>query len=272
MFSIFKKPPILDDEIVLWLFDTYRWSLTNFNAQYFYSDTQLILPNNSYFSGEENTAEGMAKLIFSQVKKYAGMSHWPCDLVDENEYVPRTPPKIAIKGPIRGNDLVLQDEDSFEGKFVVTYNRFQLNDPEVLIASYAHTLAFYLGLMAETPPPGGKENLPHATELLAIFMGFGVIMANSANTRKIRSCGSCSGPAVERANYLSEFDTCYALAIFSTLKKIDQKNVISGLKKTLRPFYKNALKDVNNRQTLLDQLAQIEGDKMLAKPSQTSSS
>lgn len=254
MFGLLKKQPLLDEDIIIWLFETYAWALKNFDADVFFNETVLVKPTNDYFGGEENSADGMAHLIFNRVKQYAGVSHWPCNLVDEASVTSLSPPQIKIEGPMRGSKGITPVDVAENGKLVVIYNQFQLNDPEVLIASYAHTLAYYLGLMTPTEPPGGSENLPHATEMLAVFMGFGVIMANSANTRKIRSCSSCSGPAVERQNYLSEFDTCYALAIFTKLKGINEKDVTSSVKKNLRPFFKKALKDVASRKAEFEPL------------------
>jgi len=254
MLGLFKKQPLLDEEIILWLFDTYRWALKNFEADVFFNETVLVKPNNQFFAGEENSADGMANLIFTKVKEYAGVSHWPCQLVEESQLTSMVRPELKIEGPARGRKGLPQVLAPDSDPLLVTYNQFQLTDPEVLIATYAHTLAYYLGMMAPEPPPGGQENLPHATELLAVFMGFGVIMANSANTSKIRSCASCSGPAVERTNFLSQFDTCYALAIFAHLKGLEKNDVLSSLKKNLRPFYKNALKELSSRGQVLNQL------------------
>ena len=108
--------------------------------------------------------------------------------------------------------------------------------------------------MSKQPPPGGVENWPHITEVVAVFMGFGLMMANSANTVKIRSCGSCSGPAVERSNALSQYDITYALAIFSCLKEIPTREVLAHLKKSLWPFYKKAAKEVMNKTEELNRI------------------
>jgi len=256
MFGFLKTPPLLDEDIISWLFQTYAWALKNFDAEVFLKETVLVKPTNAYFGGEASSADGMAHLIFNRVKEYAGVRHWPCLLMEESAVTELSRPQITIRGPLRGENSLEQADDIAEkDRFIVLYNQFQLNDPEVLIASYAHTLAYYLGLMVAVPPPGGRDNLPHAAELLAVFMGFGVIMANSANTRKIRACGSCSGPAVERQNYLSAFDSCYALAIFTKLKGLNEKEVVSSVKKNLRPFLRKAIKDVADRETQYKQLA-----------------
>ena len=252
---LLKSKPCLDNESTLWLFDTFAWALRNLDAQVFYDETILVTPSNQHFPGTENSAHGMANLIFNQVKEHAGLSHWPTKLTSMAEGRPAASPKIEINGALRGSKGVMPAGDAVH-QLSIAYNPDQLRDPEVLIADYAHVLAHYLGSMAQEPPPGGVENWPHITEVVAVFMGFGLMMANSANTVKIRSCGSCSGPAVERSNALSQYDITYALAIFSCLKKIPASEVLVNLKKSLRPFYKKAAKEVMNKQGELNRIRQ----------------
>jgi hypothetical protein len=104
------------------------------------------------------------------------------------------------------------------------------------------------------------------TELLAVFMGFGLMMANSANTTKIRSCSSCSGPAIERENYLSQYDITYALAIFCCLKGIPSGDAVKNLKSSLRPFFKRAMKDVLGRKSQLSSLETLNTQVSNAPP------
>ena len=209
MFSKLLKPKaLLDEETTLWLFDTFTWALRNLDARVFYDETILVTPSNQHFPGTENSAHGMANLIFSQVKAHAGLKHWPTKLTN---VAPVEAPKIEIKGALRGSKGIMPGGGTAH-QLLVAYNPDQLRDPQVLIADFAHVLAHYLGSMSKEPPPGGVENWPHITEVVAVFMGFGLMMANSANTVKIRSCGSCSGPAVERSNALSQYDITYALA------------------------------------------------------------
>lgn len=252
MLGLFKSRPLLDEETAHWMFDVYGWALHNFDAGVFYDETILVTPSNTHFPGRENSAQGMAELIFEKVKEYAGLGHWPCRLVNEEALTTIEPPRVVIEGALRGSKGIVPTSVDESNKLLITYHPFQLNDPEVLIASYAHMLAHYLGTMAQEPPPGDETLWPAVTEVLAVFLGFGVIMANSANTARIRSCGSCCGPAVERTNYLSQDDTTYALAIFCALKKIPAKAVTPYLKKTLHPYFKKAMKEIENQKTRLE--------------------
>ena len=254
MFSKLLKPKaLLDEETTLWLFDTFTWALRNLDARVFYDETILVTPSNQHFPGRENSVHGMANLIFSQVKEYAGLKHWPTKLTNMAEGMPVKSPKIEIKGALRGSKGIMPAGGSFH-QIPVAYNPDQLRDSEVLIADFAHVLGHYLGSTSKEPPPGGAENWPHITEVIAVFMWFGLMMANSANTAKIRSCGSCSGPAVERSNALSQYDITYALAIFSCLKEIPAREVLVHLKKTLRPFYKKAAREVMHKTEELDRI------------------
>ncbi|NOX91524.1 MAG: hypothetical protein GXP18_03465 [Gammaproteobacteria bacterium] len=237
MFGFNRQAALLDNESVDWMLDVFDWALSRFNNQKLQTETRLIYPNNDYFPGKENSVEGMAALIFAQVKTYAGIAALPCDLQNETGASRAVPPDS-------GHTELPAVPDS--KKWVFMYHTHTLNNPEVLIASFAHQIAFHIVSSAHNPPPGGSENWPHVAEILATIMGFGVIMANTANTQKIRSCGSCSGPAVERESFLSQYDMSYALAIFCTLKNIPVKEATLHLKKALRTFYKKSHKEMLN--------------------------
>ena len=258
IFNLFKKEPVLEEDTILWMFDNFAWALRHFDANVFFNETILVVPSNALFPGRVDNAHDMAGLIFDCVREYAGVSHWPCRLLDEHDVENIAPQRLMLEGPVRGTKGIMPAGVDEEHKLVITYNSVAINDPEVMIANYAHVLAHYLASLSQESPPGGTENWPHVTELLAAFMGFGLIMANTAHTAKIRSCGSCSGPAVERTNYLSQLDMTYALAIFCSLKEIPASKVKPYLKASLWPFYKKACKDLAGREDELSRLREMK--------------
>lgn len=255
--NLFKKKPVLEEDTILWMFDNFAWALKHFDANVFFKETILVVPSNALFPGRADSVHEMAEMIFERVKQYAGVTHWPCRLMDESDVGNMPTPRLLLQGPVRGSQGIVPANVDEANKLVITFNPFAINDPEVMIANYAHVLAHYVGTLSTESPPDGVENWPHITELLAVFMGFGLIMANTAHTAKIRSCSSCSGPAVERTNYLSQLDTTYALAIFCNLKEIPATKVKPYLKASLWPFYKKACKDLTGREDELNRLRQI---------------
>ncbi|MCW8826904.1 MAG: hypothetical protein OQK78_10840 [Gammaproteobacteria bacterium] len=254
MFGLFNREPPLDEPSVEWLFDVYGWTLRNFGTDLFMDDTLLVLPTNRYFPGSESSVQGMAELILKQVKHYANISHWPTRVVDQNSCSLEQPAQLAITGALRGPEGVVDESVPDEQRLTITYDPALINSPEVMIASYAHTLAHYLGSMAEEEPPGDRDNWPHITEVLAVYMGFGVLFANSAFNVKISSCGSCQGPVADRESFLSQYDITYALAIFCVLKGISAGEVKRHLKSSLRPYFKLCLKDLKGRKDKLEKL------------------
>ncbi len=255
LFRIFNANPVLDSEAVSWLFESYRWALVNFDRQVFFNETMLVLPTNDYFPGRVDNMQAMAELIFNQVKEYAGLAHWPTRLLDHRLCLNEdAQPRIRIEGDIRGKGGIRLEQVRDEEMLLIQYSPDQLNNPEALIAGYIHTLAHYLATTADEMPPGGKDYWPQATELLAIFMGFGVIMANSAYTFKSGGCGSCGGSA-QRTGYLNQYESTYALAIFCVLKNIPQRQVLPQLKKSLRGHYKAAIKEISQHPAYADMKA-----------------
>jgi hypothetical protein len=229
--------------------------LKHFDAELFFRDTILVLPDNRCFPGRAETVEGMASLIFEQVKHYAGLSHWPTRLAEQHSCASVESPQIEIKGALRGPAGRADPSVPDSHRLLISYNPKQLNNPEGMIASFAHALAHYLAQMAQEPPPGGVEYWPQATELLAIYLGFGLMFANSAFTFR-GGCGSCYNPHATRDAYLSEQESTYALAIFAVLKDIPNPAVIGHLKKHLRGFYKQAVQEISGRGEVLARLQQ----------------
>jgi len=244
MFSkLFQKAPLLDESNIDWLHQAYAWCLQNFDRSVFENHTILVIPDDTHFPGRENSVDGMANLIFSHVQRYSELTHWPCQVRDATQLTSIETPKIKNIGPLRDdkkNALQLADETP---AFIIPYNSHQVGNPEALIASYAHILAYYLGTMTDQAPPGGSEYWPQATEVLAIFMGFGLVFANSAYTFR-GGCGSCYNPLANRDAALSEYEATYALAIFCVLKNIENQKVLPHLKKYLRNYYKRAKQEI----------------------------
>lgn len=253
MLGLFKSEPVLDEESILWLFDIYSWALDQFGEDVFFDSTRLVLPTNDFFPGRENSAQGMADLILDQVADYASIGHWPLKAVPQGVFEPLDSDAIAKLGRERGESLPAVSPSVVGGFVPVPYEADMVLNPEALIASYAHVLSHYLGAKAEASPPGGAENWVKASEVLGVFMGFGIMMANSA-FHVAGGCGSCSSRMATRTSYLSQYDTTYALAIFAALKGLNNRDVSRHLKTSLRGYFKRAIKDVMARPDLLHRL------------------
>lgn len=242
---LFTSQPVLDETTIDWLFDVYGWAISQFGADIFFNQTILVAPTNQFFPGEQNSAEGMAELIFTQVQKYAHLQHWQCSVVDQRQFIAPDLQQLILPGRSLTSTALASDNVQ-ESPLPVPYDPQMVMNPEALISSYAHILAQYLSAQATENPPGGSDNWLLVTELVGVFLGFGLMYANSATTAP-SSCSSCSAGLATRPSFVSQYDLSYSLAIFAALKDIPEKEVSRHLKKSLRGFFKSALKDVKQR-------------------------
>ena len=253
MLSALLKPrPPLEEESVLWMIDTFAWASTYLAAGWLRDQAALVLPTNEFFPGRASSTLDMADLIFARVVAYGGMTDWPLRLAGLGTCPAPVPGLTQAAAP-----AVNAGAGAFgTGHIPVGYDPALVSNPEALISNFALTLAGIRSADAGEPPPGGEQARPQATEILAVAMGFGVMLANSARTVQVRSCGSC-GPAANRQSFLSRFDITYALALFCALKDIGTRSVTPHLNKPLRPFFRKALRDVAGRPDDLSALKQL---------------
>jgi len=246
MFSFLKQAPLLDEASVEWMHATFDWASEQFGEAFFQQNTQLVLPDEKHFPGRADSYQAMAELIFGHVKQYAGMGHWQFELIPNTVCLPEhledhRIESTAIPSPLRSTQTIpaiVTDQP-----LPIIYDPSQVNNPLAMIAGFSHSLAHYLGTQAKSAPPGGAENWPHITELLAVFMGFGIMFANSAYVSP-KSCASCSNTGNRREAFLSQFDITYALAIFATRKGMEAKQITRHLNKPLQGFFKRAMKEI----------------------------
>jgi hypothetical protein len=131
------------------------------------------------------------------------------------------------------------------GTFAAVGNRVQityvpelLQRPEHLIATLAHELAHYLLATARSQPPCDDDEKEFLTDLTAVYLGFGVFLANA----RFNFEGSVNGWHMGRSGYLPEADLIFALSIFIEMKEIDPSPAFGCLKPHLAAMLRRALR------------------------------
>jgi hypothetical protein len=115
------------------------------------------------------------------------------------------------------------------------------------IGPLAHELAHYVSLAIREPPPGGDEFREHATDLIAVYLGFGVFLLNSAfKFRQYTDTATgTQGWSVRRLGYLAPRELAYALAIFCAVKQIRMRDVAPLLSDPQRGFFRSAARELS---------------------------
>lgn len=238
------KPPI-EEETIAWIFEVFAWALRHLGAEIFVHHTILVAPTNAHFPGRASSPGEMAGLIFGHTLRYAGMQAWPVRLVAPGMAAPDEVPRIAPPSPLRLIDAEPVSRQS--AAIPIGYDPQLVAHPEALIAGFAQVLAHHLGSAVREAPPGGIPSWPQTVEVLGVFLGFGVLFANTAVVHRPRSCASCSGPPADREVYLSQYDITYALALFCALKAVPDKAVLPPLRRSLRGHFKRCRRDAERR-------------------------
>lgn len=280
--NLFKPKPLVDEHSADFIFTTVAWVLQNFDHEEFFNRTRLVTPTNEFFPGLVTSVDEKAQNIFRHTLRYSGLRHWPfllkslierdvdseCQvqpapqgalaLIHRNSFPERSSADASMtagRADVYGMEVpvIMTEQPLF-----VFYNPQQTLKPEDMSASYAHVIAQHLIIQSTLPPPGGMQFFAEASEVLASMMGFGVLLSNSAYTFR-GGCGSCYNAMANRQPALTELDSVFTLALFCRLKGIGHKEATMHLKKHLRPSYKQAIKQIDQRLGTLNQLKQLSG-------------
>jgi hypothetical protein len=226
------KPPVKEDEFE-WLVACFAWLRTVLADAHI--RPEFVLPDHPLLIGAKTGPE-----LFDAVRQLMGMSEWDCELemVEKREEEPEL---YLIEDPgALGTFSVEQDTP------VIRYRSDMLRDPDGLAGTFAHELCHYL-LMGLGDPPGGPELEELATDCCAAYLGFGVLLANSAKQIETTSYGWASAWSTRTSGYLSESAFVTATAMFAQLHGYAPDTAAKALKPYLQRDYSKAVKTISDR-------------------------
>jgi hypothetical protein len=246
------KLPIDEDELSFQL-ATFKWLGDQFGPVT--PETPLVTPTRQWFTGKRPRDDDEMRTLFDEVRTAAGMADWPCEL-KAGETSPPVDAGNAVliqhEGPgapcgtfeMREADGGLSEADG-ANQALITYDPAMMDDPEGLIGTFAHELGHYLLASATATPPGGWDLHELHTDLAAVYLGFGIFMANGAKAFRTVEVVGGAGWQMSLRGYLSEAALVTALAIVERLAGRDPRAAAGFLKDYLR-------KDLNRATWVLE--------------------
>lgn len=237
----FRRKPLLDPDTASWHTQNLAWLITTYGSENFRTN-KLVVPEPGAFIADGETGHELAERIFDQVKDHAGFSSIAIDLIaDDNPLAQRERPSLANVAPKQhaaGTFAISGD------RFEITYATALLAQPASLIATFAHELAHILVECAPVAPCCGEDEREFLTDLTAIYLGFGVFIANNRLRYERHDDGLMQGWQMMRAGYLPEADAVYALALFLKARGTDSDKARKYLKPHLAGMLRKALRDL----------------------------
>lgn len=240
MLSLFGPRLPIDRDELDWQLATFKWMEREFGPV---APRRLVLPTPAFFPASGRQGHERIEDLFGHVRRLAGMADWPCEL----EAGRSDPPTRA------GNALLLRHEgasapcgtfrivgEKGEERVLISYNPSMAADTTGLIATFAHELAHYRMASARSTPPGGWELHELHTDLVAVGLGFGIFLANSARNFSQFQDAVEMGWSSRTQGYLSEGALVTALVISQRLGGRDPADAKPYLKSYLQTDLKNA--------------------------------
>ena len=249
MFRWLTGPDVPPDDVVDWLFDTFAWLLAEAGGWARFEKMRLVLPTPEFFPIALDDAR-LADDMLAQIKLLADMGDWPVQLTMQED----APTSEQMFGRVAlGGERTKSAAGTFRGhegnglSSEITYSPRLLRDPQSLVATLAHELGHYQLSTVQSEPPGGWEMEEPATDACAVFMGFGLFLANSSFRFRQDSGGKWSGWGASQLGYLNEQTLAYALGLFLRLRGLDPLLALRSLTMNPRAYLKDALYDLDRR-------------------------
>jgi hypothetical protein len=240
--SLLRPSLPIDRDELDWQLATFKWMIAEFGPV---AGRPLVLPLPAFFPASRRTGHDRVEDLFHQVKHLAGMADWPCNLRPGRESRPIDAGNTLLirhegaEAPC--GTFQIADEDGAK-RVVVTYNPSMAGDTDAMIATFAHELGHYLMSNARTVPPGGWVLHELHTDLVAVGLGFGIFLANSARNFSQFQNATEMGWSSQTQGYLSEGALVTATALFQLLAGRDPMEARPWLKPYLQSDLKRAVK------------------------------
>jgi len=238
----FKRGPVVDADTAEWHAENFAWLVETFGGNDAFSEATLVLPRPGFFPSDGEVGHSRALRIFERVKHYCGMEEWPVGLVEDDNPAAEAAllsPAALVHGRHAQGTFSIAD-----GDVQISYTPALLADPQRLIATFAHELGHYLLATAPTRPPCSDDENEFLTDLTAVYLGFGVFVANTVFEFEAISDGTRQGWRMGRSGYLPERDVMFATALFIAVKGLDPEPACECLKPHLAKLLRSALRQL----------------------------
>ncbi|MGH6872425.1 MAG: hypothetical protein ACREHE_13060 [Rhizomicrobium sp.] len=254
MIAFFRKRRFLEAEDEDWHLASWKFMFEHFGGLTRLKASPLVNGTRAFFPPTDAIGHARAEHIFACVKTIAGMADWPCTLAAQPERI-RTHVSEYVFLKIIKNDLPLGTFGTDgKGEVMITYDRAILDQPAKLVATLAHELSHYLLAGMHDAVPGGDAMHEFATDLMTVFLGFGLFGANGAFEFAQHGDAFGQGWRYSSAGYLSQRDWVFALAVFRALRDEDTESLKPLLKPHLYVDLQKAAKYLTNSPELLSGL------------------
>jgi hypothetical protein len=235
------KLPV-DDEERLWVDEGFA-RLVKMLGRSRLLDARVILPNPEYFPDAYDGSEAAAEILFRRVCDYMQVDRRRLRLEifpDETEELRETSHWHIDTGRHAAGVYIRDGATEEDGdRVVIALRSTLLKEPFALVATIAHELGHVILLGGGHMDRNTPDHEP-MTDLLTVFLGFGIFSANSAARFKQYSEAGWHGWSMQRLGYLPQEIYGYALARFAAERGERKPEWTRHLSTNVRVYFKRS--------------------------------
>lgn len=242
---------LVDKDVAAWQLDGFAWLIDNFETEPGLSETELWLPTPEYYPDAGDTP--LAEHLFAIVRRQ-------CRFDDRDNFELKAEagrPDSSLGGlamiKTRGQTAcgTYQIIPTKHGgtREIIRYDEGLTDKPAQLVATFAHELGHALHNRAQEELEEPPELYELFTDLTAVFMGYGVFLANGRFEFSQFSNADMQGWQAKGAGYLPEADLVFATALFMSIKNIPEAVAAPHLKSHLRKMLSKAFRQIGKMET-----------------------
>lgn len=262
--GLFSKK-LVDKHVLEWQFEQYETLIQNLSSAPGLPDSDLWLPIDAHFGHPDAIkleGKALAEFVFERIKTQCGFG--PQNAFTLN--IIETP-----KGGFMGGTAIVktaglsacgtyQAEKHEDGTYTetITIDEALCEQPQNLIATLAHELSHALHNRMREPLDIEPELYELLTDLTALYLGYGIFLANSRFEFVKFQDGELSGWQASGAGYLPEADLVMGLAIFMKVKGLASGIAKEHLKPRLAKMLDQGFKQLEKHTDEIERLRALE--------------
>jgi Pentapeptide repeats (9 copies) len=170
----------------------------------------VILPTEQFFPDPYEGIEEDAVSLFGHVCTFMAIERSTVELSFYEESRP------VYDGELHAGTSGLYQ--AHEGKFQIWIEVRNIHDPLAMVATMAHELG-HVHLLGHGRISADAEDHEPLTDLLTVFFGMGVFVANAVVREKSSSSGLISAWSIKRQGYLDMRQLAFALALYARARE-----------------------------------------------------
>ena len=259
---------LVDTEVAEWQFDWFAWLIDNFSTGAGLPDSRLYLPTDQEFLAPNGQLKTRAGRLFYVLKRQCGFNEG--DIFDLEPQAGRPESvlgglaMVETQGQTACGTYQLIPANYGRPREIIKYDAGLENNPAQLIATFAHELSHALHNRAAEPLDVEPELYELFTDLTAIYLGYGIFLANTRFEFSQFTNADTQGWQAQGAGYLPEADMVFATALFMVIKDIPMETALPYLKPRLQKMLKKAFRQLGRHADEVERLksrSPVETDK-----------